>query len=187
MPLTRLATAPRRELLPATIAVDRDTSPQRRSLATVAVVSATSLVNAPRLPRTTAPLAARSVTSAAVSVTSRETAPRVVATVASVVAMAVVSRPATPVAVLDTWPATAPRDRSATTAERSATFPATALQRPRVSGFATTASNPATSRAPAPTTKRVGIHRSFVFIKPSFCALNQGTGIFIRPVLFVTI
>ncbi|KAL4900053.1 hypothetical protein BDW74DRAFT_162620 [Aspergillus multicolor] len=66
--------------------------------------------------------------------------------------MVVVSRLATPVAVSATWPVTAPRARSAITAERTATFRAIVPQRLRVSGFATTASNPATSRARAPTT-----------------------------------
>ncbi|KAL2836825.1 hypothetical protein BJY01DRAFT_51961 [Aspergillus pseudoustus] len=61
-------------------------------------------------------------------------------------------RLATPAVASATWLAIALTVRSATTAAKLATFLATAPQRPRVSGFATTASNPATSRAPAPTT-----------------------------------
>ncbi|BCS24760.1 uncharacterized protein APUU_41204A [Aspergillus puulaauensis] len=102
----------------------------------------------------TGPLAARSATSVVELVTLLGTALKVaVMEVALVeVAMGVASRPATPVVVSAIWPVTALMVRSATTAERSATFRATVRQRPRASGFATTASNLVTSRVPAPTT-----------------------------------
>ncbi|KAL4912162.1 hypothetical protein BDW62DRAFT_31137 [Aspergillus aurantiobrunneus] len=158
-PHTRPGIVPRREPLPAITAVDKDTLavnvplPPRRSPAIVAAVSVTSLANAPKPLKTSAPLVARSAISAAELVTSLEIALKVAATeVALAAAMAAVSRPATPAAVSATWPVTALMAKSATTAERSATYHATVPQRPRVSGFATTASNPATSRVPAPTT-----------------------------------
>ncbi|KAL4996146.1 hypothetical protein BDV10DRAFT_187372 [Aspergillus recurvatus] len=150
---TRLATVPRKEPLPVTTAVVKDMSPPKRSPATVVVRSVTSLANAPKPVKTIAPLAARNATSVDALVTLPGTALKVAATeVASEAAMVVDSRLATPAAVSATWPVTAPKARSATTAERQATFRATVPRRPRVSGFAISASNPATSRARAPTT-----------------------------------
>jgi len=122
----------------------------------------TSLVNAPKQTRVTttvAPLVARNVTSAAKSVillviVLRAVTMEVVMVLAT--ATVVVSRLVTLVVALGTWPVIAPRDRSATTAVKSATSLVTVLQRPKVSASATSASNPAMSRLLVPT-ERVGI------------------------------
>ncbi|KAL1955668.1 hypothetical protein VTO42DRAFT_8213 [Malbranchea cinnamomea] len=96
-------------------------------------------------------VAIRSATSAAKSAISRATAHRTPeATVAAmapmVVAMEAVARPATPAEDTAIWLGTALRVRSATTAVKSATSPATAPPRPRVSECAISASSLVTSR-----------------------------------------